>query len=105
MEFAARIARMHNGYLCKKVSKDCIRSVALTGTLKEVMDADVSRGRQYATRFLNVPEYPVSQPSDPKRQQPVGGVFLNALRGRTSAKARAACGYTDDSIENIRKGI
>jgi hypothetical protein len=32
-------------------------------------------GRQYATRFLNIPNYPVNQSSDPRRQQPVGDYF------------------------------
>jgi hypothetical protein len=75
MELAVRVARLHNGDLCKVPESRCVKNIATTGTLNEIIDADRSRGRQYATRFINAIEYPVNQPSDPKRQQPVGDYF------------------------------
>lgn len=73
LELAARTARMHNGDLGKAAS---------TGSFAEVWRRDSSAdGRQYARRFLNSPEYPVRQPTDPRRQQPVGDYF--ALRCAT----------------------
>lgn len=70
LELAARTARMHNGDLGDHAAK---------GSLSDMWRRDSSaNGRQYARRFLNAPEYPVRQPADPLRQQPVGDYF--ALR-------------------------
>jgi hypothetical protein len=73
-ELALRVARLHNGDLCKKLASQCIRNVAKTGSLQELIEAD-SRpdGRLYATRFLNAEEYPV--PQAPGAIQPVGDYF------------------------------
>jgi RHS repeat-associated protein len=67
IELGLRTARMHNG--------DYDRS-AQGGTLAQVLAEDSNvRGRQYAHRFLNVQEYPVQQPTDPRRQQPTADYF------------------------------
>lgn len=76
IELAARVARLHNGDLCKKPSKGCHKNVATTGTMQELMTADSRKnGRQYATRFLNIADWPVTQPANPRRQQPTGDYF------------------------------
>jgi hypothetical protein len=67
LELAARTARMHNGDLGDFAAK---------GSLSDMWQRDSStNGRQYARRFLNAPEYPVRQPSNSRRQQPVGDYF------------------------------
>lgn len=94
IELATRVARLHNGDLCATPSTNCTRNVARTGTLLEVMNADKrSVGRQYARRFVNITEFPVDQPSDPGRQQPVGDYF--SLR------------CTEDFVKesNIKRGL
>lgn len=67
IELAARVARLHNGDP---------NGYATHSTLQTMMNWDATRtGRQYVTRFLNVFEWPVVQPTDPRSQQPTGDYF------------------------------
>jgi len=67
IELAMRTARMHNG--------DYDGS-AQNGSFSEVLSEDSdAKGRQYGHRFLNVQEYPVVQPTDPRKRQPTADYF------------------------------
>jgi hypothetical protein len=77
IQLAARTARMHNGDLCLNgTAQNCSLWAAQQAGFADMMAADQqARGRQYATRFLNVPEWPVTQPANPRLQHPTGDYF------------------------------
>lgn len=75
IEYALRVARLHNGDLCAEATKSCKRNVAVSGTISQLIEADSrSQGRSYATRFVNAKEYPYI-PKDGEVLQPVGDYF------------------------------
>lgn len=75
IEYALRVARLHNGDLCITVEKNCKRNVAKSGTLLQLLAADSRpQGRSYATRFVNVQEYPY-RPREGEVAQPVADYF------------------------------
>ncbi|MCC2961292.1 DUF6531 domain-containing protein [Massilia sp. IC2-278] len=70
LQLAMRTAREHNGDGGNH---------AKSGSFAAMLEYDrTAGGGQYAHRFVNAFEYPVTQPADPRRQQPVADYF--ALR-------------------------